>query len=615
MKNIFIMLLSLLSIKITAQIINYNTEFQVNTFTENKQNAPSICGIPDGGFVAVWESYGKDNSGYGIYGQAYNSDMSLKGEEFRVNSFTSNDQQNPSISTLSDGGFIVVWESALQDGSGWGIFAQAFKPDFTLRGEEFQVNTYAGATQWRPSVCSLVDGRVIIVWHSRGDFNTGHDVILGQAFNLDLRKIKAEFRVNTNLGGEKTQPSIVSLDNGGFVVVWENSYQDIYGQVFNSDLTKRDEEFRVNTHSGTFKYNPSVTNIRESEFVVAWQSKYQDGSVYGIYGQAFKSNLSKRGEEFQINTHTPYSQTNPVICKLDNEKFFVAWQWSNYSDLSSNGIFGQVFNYDVTPFGEEFKINNSVAKLQESPAVCSFGNGKFAVAWKGDEILGKYYLNEPIVHELRNFNINNPIYDETITELNPKFEWEKSSDVNVNYPWELKYNLYLSEDIEFTTPQIIAGITNLEYRVDPLEANQTYFWKVLAKNYDGDSLWSSNVNGFFIDPGATVGINENKLDLPEGFSLSQNYPNPFNPSTVVRYDLPHSEAGIGDTRFVSLKVYDVLGKEVATLVNKEQSAGSYEVEFNASASSATTKGLSSGVYFYRLKAGRFIETKKMLLLR
>lgn len=85
------------------------------------------------------------------------------------------------------------------------------------------------------------------------------------------------------------------------------------------------------------------------------------------------------------------------------------------------------------------------------------------------------------------------------------------------------------------------------------------------------------------------------------FSLEQNYPNPFNPSTNIKYRL----SGISN---VSLKVYDVLGKEVATLVNEEKPAGSYEVKFDAT-------GLSSGIYFYKLQAGSLIETKKMILLR
>lgn len=89
--------------------------------------------------------------------------------------------------------------------------------------------------------------------------------------------------------------------------------------------------------------------------------------------------------------------------------------------------------------------------------------------------------------------------------------------------------------------------------------------------------------------------------IPENFNLSQNYPNPFNPSTTIKYAIPTSEVA-------TLKVYDMLGSEVATLVNEEKPTGSYEVEFNAS-------NLTSGIYFYKLQSGSFVETKKMLLLK
>ena len=89
--------------------------------------------------------------------------------------------------------------------------------------------------------------------------------------------------------------------------------------------------------------------------------------------------------------------------------------------------------------------------------------------------------------------------------------------------------------------------------------------------------------------------------LPEKFELHQNYPNPFNPTTIIKFQ-------ISELSFVTLKVYDVLGSEIATLVNEEKSVGGYEVEFDA-----TT--LPSGIYFYRLQAGDFIETKKMVLMK
>ena len=85
------------------------------------------------------------------------------------------------------------------------------------------------------------------------------------------------------------------------------------------------------------------------------------------------------------------------------------------------------------------------------------------------------------------------------------------------------------------------------------------------------------------------------------YSLSQNYPNPFNPVTSIQYT-------ISSRQFVTIKVYDILGKEVATLANEEKTAGSYEVQFDGS-------GLRSGIYFYQLKAGNYSATKKMILLR
>ncbi len=89
------------------------------------------------------------------------------------------------------------------------------------------------------------------------------------------------------------------------------------------------------------------------------------------------------------------------------------------------------------------------------------------------------------------------------------------------------------------------------------------------------------------------------------FHLSQNYPNPFNPSTLIRYEIGDIRR---ETQHVSLRVYDILGRVVATLVNKEQSAGSYQVKFNAS-------GLTSGIYYYQIKSGSFVETKKMIILK
>jgi len=98
-----------------------------------------------------------------------------------------------------------------------------------------------------------------------------------------------------------------------------------------------------------------------------------------------------------------------------------------------------------------------------------------------------------------------------------------------------------------------------------------------------------------------VGIQDGLSQIPEEYSLSQNYPNPFNPSTKISWQSPEGSQQ-------TLKIYGVLGNEITTLIDEYKPAGRYETEFNAA-------NLPSGVYFYQLKAGDFIQTKKMLLLK
>jgi hypothetical protein len=115
-------------------------------------------------------------------------------------------------------------------------------------------------------------------------------------------------------------------------------------------------------------------------------------------------------------------------------------------------------------------------------------------------------------------------------------------------------------------------------------------------NMTNHSIYTAIVDTFY-----TIGINNNEEIIPGFFKLYQNYPNPFNPVTKISYDLPKSG-------FVSLKVYDMLGREVTTLVNEVKKEGSYLVDFDGS-------NLASGVYFFKLKSNDFVDIKKMILLK
>lgn|SRR5690606_11296607 len=117
-----------------------------------------------------------------------------------------------------------------------------------------------------------------------------------------------------------------------------------------------------------------------------------------------------------------------------------------------------------------------------------------------------------------------------------------------------------------------------------------YLYRLKQIDYDGSFEYSNEI--------------EVNVTAPSDFSLYQNYPNPFNPATKIIYEIP----SYAEVNTVQLKIFDVLGNEVAVLVNEEQMPGEYEVNFDAS-------DLTSGIYFYSLNAGSFSETKKMILMR
>jgi CubicO group peptidase (beta-lactamase class C family) len=125
---------------------------------------------------------------------------------------------------------------------------------------------------------------------------------------------------------------------------------------------------------------------------------------------------------------------------------------------------------------------------------------------------------------------------------------------------------------------------------------------IFLSNADA-GLWWTTIVSRLIDEAhtLTVGVHDAIANVPERFQLLQNYPNPFNPSTTIKFELPHASR-------VNLKVFNTLGQEVATLVNETKAAGTYTVEFDA-------RSLASGVYFYRLETGSFVQTKKLVLLK
>jgi hypothetical protein len=200
-------------------------EFQVNTFTPYFQLTPSMAFDGAGRFVIVWESgASQDGDGSGVFGQRYDASGAPAGPEFRINTYTTDWQSSADVAMDAAGNFVVVWESQGQDGDLAGIFGQRFDAAGAPQGGEFRLNTYTTQEQTRPKVGWDDLGNFVVSWW--GDFQDGSSYgIFARRFEADGTQLGPEFQLNTYTTGQQWFPDVAVAPDGGFVAAWADGYQ------------------------------------------------------------------------------------------------------------------------------------------------------------------------------------------------------------------------------------------------------------------------------------------------------------------------------------------------------------------------------------------------------
>jgi len=293
---------------------------------------------------------------------------------------------------------------------------------------------------------------------------------------------------------------------------------------------------------------PSVT-VSGSLVNVVWADRRdRDGYDEVYYKRSTDSGISW-GEDTQLSNNTYiFSSWSPSI-SVSGSLVHVVWMDNRDGD---NEIYFKRSTDGGVNWGAETRLTNNTGS-SEYPSVAVSGS---------------------IIHVVWNDNRDGDF----------EIYYKRSQDAGIS--WEGDTRLTNTSGISVNSSITVSGSVVHVIWKDLRDGN----WEIYYKR----------------DPvGNVTGLENSDLNIPKEFSLSQNYPNPFNPSTVISYQLP-----VGSN--VTLKVYDVLGNEVATLVDEYKPSGSYEVVFNTS---SIKHHPSSGVYFYQLKSGDFIQTKKMILLR
>ncbi|ESQ91768.1 hypothetical protein ABAC460_05360 [Asticcacaulis sp. AC460] len=325
------------------------SEVHVSTAAADVQSWPAAVGMSDGSYVVIWHSNNQDGGAYGVYMQRYNASGVAQGTETRVNTTTAGEQSFPAVAALSGGGYVVSWQSP--DASGFGIYSQRYNNSGVAQGAETAVNTTTANNQRNPGAASLSNGGYVVTWESSGTDGSGFG-IYAQRYNASGVAQGSETRVNTYTSGDQYRSAAIGLSGGGYVIVWESSDQDgddfgIYIQRFNASGVAQGSETRVNTTTAGLQSFPWISTLSDGGFVVAWYGLNTTGS-YEVYAQRYNATGVAQGSESIINTTTSGAQVNPIVATLVNGDYVVAWA-SAGQDGDGQGIYRKHLQANYEP--------------------------------------------------------------------------------------------------------------------------------------------------------------------------------------------------------------------------------------------------------------------------
>lgn len=371
-------------LSLAQRLVAGMAEQHVNQTTSDYQLNQSIAALADGGWLVTWQSYAQDGSGYGVYQQRYGADGRAVGGETRVNATTASSQDTPVVTGLADGGWLVCWTSYDQDGSATGLYQQRYNSAGETVGAEQQVNNQVEDYQLNASVTSLTDGGWLVCWESYAQDGSGYGVYQ-QRFTADGLTSGEKSRVNTQTTGSQNTAAVTALADGGWLVSWmtysEDGLQsDILQQRYSSAGLPIGAEATVNSSSGTLQESPQTTALLDGGWLVTWHAPQADGNATDIFQQRYAANGNAVAGETRVNRTVTDYQLNASTCGLADGGWLVCWE-SYSQDGSGYGVYQQRYNAQGIAQGGEVRVNSFTSGSQGTPSVTALPDGGWVVSW------------------------------------------------------------------------------------------------------------------------------------------------------------------------------------------------------------------------------------------
>ena len=592
--------------RVCVQILSENGTIisdiiQVDSDAEYSFGNLSLSSDSSSQFVITWTR--NEN----IYAQRFVDNGTNIGESFLVNNISeSSHRYKAAISSNSNGKFIITWLSYLSGKSN--IYFQ----QYTEIGDRINNNTNtflgkSGSPQSNSVIEVGSDGKYIIAWEDEKD---GVTSIYAKIYDEQNRPICSAIKlVDDGVNTDQHYPVIAINGDDKIFVVWygrrENKLNNVYGQLLSMDGEKIGLNIKISDTENN--WGAEIGSGESDNFVVTWTHYTESRIGDGIYGQRLNTNGEKLGAIFRVSEKEYWGSHSAVAVNYD-DSFIVSWMGPAID--RNEAVLARRFSSEAIPLEKSFIVTldegNSFPHGLNPPVIID-SSGNVVICWTeyisdGDYgiLYSKFNYSGPVT--ISNTLINGPL---------PKWFSEIPIDDNGDnfiVVWEEfiegSYNV-LAQQVGDSMGEIFR-ITNTSNGIQShpnikVKNNKIYStWTDNRIKNSGFDVWANVLNW-----DSPTAINEEIL--VDEFNLLQNYPNPFNPSTTIKYSISRSTEYYS-VQQVTLKIFDVLGREVATLVNNEQHAGNYEVNFDAS-------GLSSGLYFYKLNSGSYSKTMKMLLLK
>ena len=346
-------------------------EVKINSGATGDEGNSSITALPDGGYVVVWWG-GPTQGGMNadIYARRFDAAGVAQGADVRVNASSVDDLFNPSVSVLSDGGYVVVWDSYE------GVYARRFDASGTAQGNEIRVLTSFGNELLDADVAGLSGGGFVVTWQASNKDGSGK-AVMAQRYDATGAALGGQVQINSFTSNDQYAPSVTGLSDGSYVVAW-TSYQTngpgagIYARHYSAAGVAQGIEFLVNTTNAGHQQMPSVSALPGGGFAVAWQSSDIYGGAVHVHAQRFDAANARQGGEIDV---APASGlTNPTIIGLTDGDLLVTW-------TSAGNIYARRYDASGAALDLATLVNSATAGGQHDPSAAALAGGDYIITW------------------------------------------------------------------------------------------------------------------------------------------------------------------------------------------------------------------------------------------